>query len=496
MMGLFAPLAAMGLHALYRGDRKAHARLAMVFHVAYGALLILLSVLNMASGLYMQSRGAGIPFGFAGFTFEPSLYLNPGNAPLLLLMGISLPLTFIWLRDREGRYGASYYISANLLVFSLVGVFVSQSLILFYLFWESALVGAYFWIGMHGRAHAYTPMLYPALARFALMTLLGSLPMLLSIVLLSATAGRDPGIFGIETVLQVMEPWARWLAFAGFALAFAVKMPLLGLHGWLRDTYNVAPAACRTLLSALMSKMGAYGFVFILAAGFSEESRALAPYFQVVCVVGAVYGGLLCLSSERFADILIYSSLAHLSIIGLGVFTAVGNEEMYSTGITGAVFLIFNHGLIMTALFAFDARITVTGESPSLFAAGGLREGQRRLSALLLLSIFASASLPGLSNFGGELMVFLSAFSISPWLTFFSAAGVLIVAATLIRAYHSMFLGTRDDDSTLKQASDFGIGETALALCLGLLWLVLGLYPMLFVGPVQKAFLIPGLGGM
>jgi NADH-quinone oxidoreductase subunit M len=501
-LAILLPLFAMILHGAVparggslKSRNLAHAKASLVFQWGYGIFLAWLSIMAMTvpEGLVLHSRGVAL--GFTSIVVEPTLYLDGRNAPFLMLIGLCLPLIFTWLRDKDGKYGASYYVAANLLTLSLAGVFISDSLLLFYLFWETALIGAYFWIGMHGRANIHSGSVYRALIRFSLFTLLGSLPMLLSIIALCSVAGKDPGVSGIAAIVHVMPEGHRVWVFAGFLLAFAVKLPLLGFHGWLRDTYNVSAPACRAVLSALMSKMGAYGLILVLAPGFSKELAHFAPHLQVLCVMGAIYGALLCLAQDRLIDILVYSSLSHLSLVALGVFAASG--DVATTGLTGAIFQVFNHGLIMAALFAFDARISTTGESPLLSAAGGLREGQRRLAAVLLTAIFASASLPGLSNFAGEILVLFSAFRSSPWITFLASVGALIGAAALVRAFHRIFLGTRKagEGMGFTQAADFSTGETGLALAVIALWLVLGLYPMLFIQPVEKTILTIGAAG-
>lgn len=504
-IALLLPLAAILAHAIIKsgnggqesgkagpGANAAHARLALAFQWVYGGVLAATAWVGFNGSII--AKAADMRLGVTHIVLSPTLYLDGRNAPFILLLGLCLPLIFTWLRDKEGRYGASYYVAANLLSLSLAGVFLSDSLLLFYLFWELALIAAYFWIGMHGRASIHAGSVYGALIRFVLITLVGSLPMLLSIVALCAAADRDPGISGIAALLPSLSGVLRWWIFGGFLLAFAVKLPLLGLHGWLRDTYNVSAPACRAVLSALMSKMGAYGLILVLAQGFPEECRAIAPQLQILCVMGALYGGLLCLAQDRLVDILIYSSLSHLSLIGLGVFSGAGAGGLETTGITGAIFQVFNHGLLMAALFAFDARISRNGESPALSSQAGLRSGQRRLAAVLLTAVFASASLPGLSNFAGEILVLYAAYGSSPWLTFLATLGALITAAAMVRAFHKIFLGTRSGHEApgFVQAKDITTGETALALGLFAFWLVLGLYPMLFIQPVEKALLAIG----
>jgi NADH-quinone oxidoreductase subunit M len=132
----------------------------------------------------------------------------------------------------------------------------------------------------------------------------------------------------------------------------------------------------------------------------------------------------------------------------------------------------------------------------------GLRAVQPRLYAFLLLAVFTSASLPGLANFPGEILVYFAAFKISYWLVLIAGLGALVGAAALVRLLHSVFLGTADEkdpadsqDPATTPAPDLSRSETLFALALSALWLVLGLYPMLLLGPVERAFsLIRALG--
>ncbi len=427
----------------------------------------------------------------------PRLMLNASNAVFLLLLGLAQIIVFGLLRDKEGRYGRSYYISAHLMAGSLAGLFLCDSLLLFYLFWELALVAAYFWIGMHGRPSFFSGSVYNTLMRFVLMTLAGSLPMLASMAVILANDGRDPGLSDLAgAVADLSKPTQGWV-FLGFLLGIGVKLPMLGLHGWLRDTYSVAPPACRAMLSAVMSKMGAFGLIFVLAQGFPDQCYTYGAYLQIWAVLGVIYGAALCLAQERLVDILAYSSLSHLGLLALGVFASVKAGIPASTGYTGALLQVFNHGLIMAFLFALDARVMRSEESPDIGLLSGLRSGQRRLSALFLTGIFASASLPGLSNFAGEILVYFVAFKSSPWLTFLAATGALIGAAALMRAFHKAFLGKAPatERPGYVQAADLNLWETGLGVALIGLWLILGLYPMLLIAPIEKSLVVLGLSG-
>ncbi len=488
---LVLPILGALFFAFYPVKPKSLSALAAIFSYCYSALTSLTAILALASdsGFSIQSRAFHL--GVSGFEMIPRFFLDGCNASFVLLLGLCPPVVFTLLRDRECRYGKSYYACAFALVAALAGVFTSDSLLLFYFFWEAALIAVYFWIGLYGKPGFHAPRVYPVLLRFVLFTLAGSLPMLVSIAAVCAADLRDPGLHGLAAVVSRMAPNVRLWVFGGFLLGFSVKLPLLGFHGWLRDTYNVAPPACRALLSAAMSKMGAFGLIMILAPSFSGEILRFAPQLQILAVMGVVYGAMLTLAQERLIDLLAYGSLSHLSLLALGVFTAVGAGDAATTGLSGSVLLVFNHGLIMVLLFSLDARVLPGEESPDKGLLTGLRGRQRRLTAFLLLAIFASASLPGLSNFVGEILIYFAAFQASPWLVFFAASGALIGAGALVRFFHSVFLGSSSSAGRSEAilSRDLDAGETAIALVLAAIWLALGLYPMLLLHPVERAIL-------
>jgi len=278
-----------------------------------------------------------------------------------------------------------------------------------------------------------------------------------------------------------------------------VKLPLLGFHGWLRDTYNVAPPACRALLSAAMSKMGAFGLLLVLAPAFPGELARFAPALLTLAVLGALYGGVLMLAQDRLLDLLAYASLSHLSILAAGVFASAatapveGAEALVTTGLTGAAWLALNHALIMAVLFALDARALKRGSVDGGLISG-LRARQPRLFAFLLLAVFASASLPGLNNFPGEVLVLLAAYAVNPWAALFLGLAALVGAAALVRLLHAAWLGLpgreegAGNESADLVAPDLGRGDTALLAVVSAVWIALGLYPMLLLGPIERAF--------
>jgi NADH-quinone oxidoreductase subunit M len=262
--------------------------------------------------------------------------------------------------------------------------------------------------------------------------------------------------------------------------------------------------------------------LIVLAPAFPVELEVYAPILLALAAAGALYGGVLMLAQDRLVDMLAYASLSHLSILALGIFSSAASlATMASTsaGFSGAALLVFSHALVMAFLFALDARAVPQHGGPQSADRGllsGLRAHQPRLYAFLLLGVFASASLPGLNNFPGEVLTLFAAYTISPWYALVAGLGALIGAAALVRLLHNVWLGSphtpegpdahhgaavhtpTDDVKALEHGSpDLSGRETLLAIGVSVVWLVFGLYPMLLLRPLERAFtLIHAAGWM
>ncbi|HMY44177.1 MAG TPA: proton-conducting transporter membrane subunit [Leptospiraceae bacterium] len=466
------PVLAFVVHSFLPKQRGAF----LVSTLFYSALLVVQSLRAFISPVYLNAGGVRL---WGDFALVPSFYLTGLNAPLLLLIGLVLPFVALLLRSVHAE-DKRYTLSAWVFLLGLAGTFISQSLILFYVFFETSLIGAYFWIGLFGRSSVSgSPGGWSGLTRFFLFTLVGSLSMLASIAALSS-GGKDVRFTDVPIVLGTFSDSGRFWIFAGFALAFAIKLPLFGFHGWLRETYAMAPPAARALLSGIMSKLGAYGFL-LLAVYFGIEFRLHSKLIIALCAAGVLYGGLVSLSQKRFLDVVVYSSLAHLNLIVMGL-AAMSGSVSDTTIVSACVLQMFNHGLIMAAILVYDARMGSPDESQS-----GMREHAGILSALLLLSLFAAVSLPGLSSFPPEFAILYAAFKTSIWIAFIAGLGLLISAAALIRSYHRIYAGNFAGSASVASSGETSRMEAVIGVIFGLVWIGLGILPGLMLSPVAAA---------
>ena len=277
----------------------------------------------------------------------------------------------------------------------LMGLFAAGDLVLFYVFWEAMLIPFYFLIGMwggEGRSRATT--------RFVIYTMVGSLLMLVSIVATAFVAQDITGnlTFSIRELSGVAfsDTQSTWI-FAGFALAFAIKLPLWPFHGWLPDAYRLAPILVTGLLAAVMSKAGVYGFLRIGAPGLPRGRRPLRrpdrrprrDRHRLRLAAGLARARrCACWSPTRA------SPTSGFIILGIVAFDVQASQ--------GAVLQMVNHGIVVAAAFAIVAVINRTAPDDRIDGIGGLAEGAPRLAGVFLIVSMASLAIPGSNSFAGR----------------------------------------------------------------------------------------------
>ncbi len=366
---------------------------------------------------------------------------------------------------------------------SIVGVFSSVNLLVFYVFWEVMLIPAYFMIGSWGA----TPGLRAKAAiRFVLYTLAGSLLMLIAMLALifsTTPAGGTPSLDFVtirQAVANLPEDTQRWL-FLAFAAAFVVKVPLVPFHSWQPDAYVEAPTPTTVMLAGVMSKTGAYGFLRFGVLLFPAAASFYAPLLCGLALASIIYGALAALGARELKRILAYSSLSHLGFIVLGIF-ALNNQ-----GVNGAVLQMVNHGITTPALFLAAAALTARTGTNDLQKMGGLQGKWPRMAALFLILSLASLGLPGLNQFAGEFLILGGAFQSSPVYAIIGVIGVVLAAWYMMRVFQGIWHGPEQTSLLDQQAAtlpptDMRPSEYALFVPLVLLIIVLGVAPVIVTG--------------
>ena len=402
--------------------------------IAAGGTLALVAILV---GLFDRDAGGLQYIDRVGWAEEVGLAWDVGvdgiSLWLLALTAVIFFLVIVAVCWRPPERPRAFLAMVLLAETGLLGLFAAGHLVLFYVFWEAMLIPFYFLIGMwggEGRGRATT--------RFVIYTMVGSLLMLVAILATAFVAEDITGqfTFTIRDLVGVAftQTESAWL-FAGFALAFAIKLPLWPFHGWLPGAYRAAPILVTVLLAAVMSKAGVYGFLRIGVPVFPEGADLLAVPIGVLAVIGIVYGSLVAWRAPTMRLLVAYSSLAHLGFIALGI---VAFDLQASQG---AVLQMVNHGVVVAAAFAIVGIINRAAPDDRIDGIGGVAAGAPRLAGVFLIVAMASLAIPGSNSFVGEFFILTGVFRQHLWLAVLACLGIVYAAVYMLRLYQTTMNG-------------------------------------------------------
>ena len=361
-------------------------------------------------------------------------------------------------RDRS----RAYFGLMLFLLGSVVGVFTAQDLILFYAFFEAMLIPLYILVGVWGG-----PGRLGATLKFVVYTVAGSLLMLAAIVVY----GLQQGTFDLPQMAASSNDWI----FLGFAVAFAVKAPLFPFHGWLPDAYREAPPEVSALLSGVISKVAAYGFLRIVIQKFPGPTHDFRVPILVLASIGLVYGSLLAFRAPDFRGVIAYSSLAQMGLITLGLFA--GNN----LGSNGAVLQMVNHGLISAALFLIAGMVERRASTGELSLLGGFARGRPALATALMTTGVIALAVPLSTAFAGEFLILAGVFQ-QGWAWAVIGAGSIVLGAMYMLRLISAVLHDKVGPAVSDAALDLRDGELGMIVPLIGCLLVLSACPNLVSG--------------
>ena len=351
----------------------------------------------------------------------------------------------------------AYYGLMLLLTGALVGVFVAQDLLLFYVFWEAMLVPLYFLVGVWGG-----PGRLRATLLFVIYTMAGSLLMLASIIVL----GLSQGTFDLVHSGTSSSDWI----FLGFAAAFAVKAPIWPLHAWLPETYRESSAEVSAVLSGVVSKLAAFGFLRIAIAKFPGPTSDFRTPILVLAACGLVYGSLLAFRAPDLRGVIAYSSLAQMGLIMLGLFA------VDPLGLNGAVLQMVNHGLISASLFLLAGAVERRAATGELDALGGMARGRPALATVLMTTGVIALAVPGSSAFAGEFAILAGVFTTGWGYAVVGAVAIVLAAMYMLRLI-SAVLHKSPGRAVTDAALDLRPAELGIIVPLVLCLLVLSAWP-------------------
>jgi NADH-quinone oxidoreductase subunit M len=376
--------------------------------------------------------------------------------------------SWVSITSRVKEYMVAFLVLETL----MVGMFCALDFFVFYMFFEGVLIPMFLIIGIWGGARR----VYAAF-KFFLYTLLGSVLMLLAILAIYFQTGSTD----IPTAMAFSFPagMQKWLFLAFFA-SFAVKVPMWPVHTWLPDAHVEAPTAGSVILAGVLLKMGGYGFVRFSLPMFPLATAYFTPLMFTLSIVAIIYTSLVALAQEDMKKLIAYSSVAHMGIVTLGIFTVT------QEGLEGAVLQMLSHGLVSSALFLVVGVVYDRLHTRDIDRYGGLADTMPKYAFVFMVFMLASVGLPGTSGFVGEFLVLLGTFEVSTWGAFLATTGTILGAAYMLYLYRRVIFGviTRAD---VKAMLDLSPREMLVFAPIVALVLWMGIYPASFLKPMQAS---------
>ena len=267
--------------------------------------------------------------------------------------------------------------------------------------------------------------------------------------------------------------------FLCFFESFAVKVPMFPFHTWLPDAQVQAPTSGSVILAGVLLKLGAYGFIRLSLPFFEYASIYFQPMIFALSCVAIVYTSIVALRQLDMKKMIAYSSVAHMGFVTIGIFT------LTQDGINGAYFQMISHGIVSAALFLIVGVVYERHHTRMISDYSGVTNVMPKYSFFFMVFMLSSVGLPGTSGFVGEFLVIMSTISVSVYLTFFTAIGVILGASYMLLLYKNINFG--DLKSDIKQLADLTNIEIFYFSCLAFLTMLLGIYPKLLFEMINKS---------
>lgn len=479
---IFTPII-LSIPILFFGDKQKIIKIyALIISViTFGISIYVLSIFDAANpNFQFMERYQWV----RDFNIFYLLGLDGISILLVLLTTFIFPVTILGIWDSVNTRVKEFFFLFLLLEGSLLGVFLSLDLILFYVFWELILIPMYFIIGFWGGKNKYYANL-----KFFLYTMFGSLLMLVAMIWLSNYLSPQLGKFTTDYLeLKRLSPFIPpaiqlWM-FIFFCISFVIKVPMFPFHTWLPDAHTEAPTAGSVILAAVLLKMGTYGLIRYSMELFPLMFVKYAYILAILGVVGIIYGALVCIAQKDVKKLVAYSSVSHMGFILLGI-AGLTIESMQ-----GGLIQMVNHGLSTGALFLFVGFLYDRRHTREIAAYGGIIKTIPIFGSLFLVVCLSSIGLPGLNGFIGEFMILVGAFRsellANHTYTILGTSGVVLSAVYLLWMYQRVMLGpiTNEENKTIPDLNIKEIISAALILIF-IVWI--GVYPNAFLSKSEAS---------
>ncbi|MBI2339263.1 MAG: NADH-quinone oxidoreductase subunit M [Deltaproteobacteria bacterium] len=397
---------------------------------------------------------------------------------LILLTTVLTPLALLGSFSSITGRVKEFVIAMLVLETGMIGVFCALDLFLLYVFWEVMLIPMYLLIGILGGKRK----IYAAL-KFFIYTMAGSVLMLVAILYLYFQAGQTFSLLDLYEFR--LAPTAQLWVFLAFALAFAIKVPMVPFHTWLPDAHVEAPTAGSVILAGVLLKMGTYGFFRFAMPLFPEAIEVAQPWLIVIAVIGIVYGALVAMVQPDIKKLIAYSSVSHLGVVMLGLFA------LEPTAVAGGLYQMLNHGVSTGALFLLVGVIYERTHSRAIAEHGGLAKLTPWYATIFVIVTLSSIGVPLTNGFVGEFLSLAGAFQTQRWAAIIGTTGVILSAIYMLWLVERVFFGpvkipVGANGRSPLQIPDLNWREVGLFVPILILIVWMGVYPKPFLSKMER----------
>ena len=453
---LFIPLVA-GILGFFVKEQK----LASNFAIAASMVTLLTAVVGiyaMPASMH-QFEATWLPSIGASF----SVSLDGMSKMLVLLTAISMPLIFIATRHNNYSNAGAFYALMSLAQAGLMGVFISMDALLFYFFWELALIPVYFLSSIWGGEKRIAVTF-----KFFIYTFIGSLLMLVGILLVYLHT-KDHSFAWSSFTNTDLTSGEETLPFFLFFIAFAIKMPIFPLHTWQPDAYEQSPTATTMVLSGVMVKMGLFAVIRWVLPMFPFAAKTFAMPIIILAVVGMIYASLIAIKQDDIKRLIAYSSIAHIGLMAAAIFA--GGE----LGLQGVQVQMFNHGINVIGLWILANAIESTLGTRKLSELGGLATKAPTMAILLVVLAFANIALPLTNAFIGEFLLFNGLFQYNIWIAAVAGVSIILGAVYTLQMVQKVLFG--EVSAVTANATEINAYSKWVLIVIVVFILALGVYP-------------------
>ena len=403
---------------------------------------------------------------YIGSTF--AVNLDGTGRILTFLTAVSFPIIFVATYRNSYKNASIFYGLMLLSQSGLMGVFTASDALLFYFFWELALIPVYFLCSFWGGEKRIQ-----ATFKFFIYTFTGSLLMLTGIIFVylhtTHTQYSDHSFSLSAFYSAALSPSEQNRLFWLFFIAFAIKMPIFPFHTWQPDTYEQSPTAVTMVLSGIMVKMGLFAVIRWLLPVFPMAVVKFDHIVIALSVTGIIYASLIAMQQDDLKRLVAYSSIAHIGLM---------NATLFATkqiGIEGAMLQMFNHGINIIGLWIIIDLIEKQLGVRKLSQLSGIATKAPALTIALVVIAFANIALPLTNAFVGEFMMFNGLFEYNKWFAGIAGISVILAAVYTLNMIQKVFYGETNPVSAA--IKDISINEKIILAFVIVLIFAGGIYP-------------------